>query len=182
MSNLSYILFGVVLMSPLGLVGALCHMIFHAFMKICSFFCVGAVMHQTHKNYVHEINGMGKKMPVVFTIFTISGLALMGVPGLPGFISKWNLAKAAVDNSHPLALVGVFALLVSALLTAIYMMSISFRAFVPGRNFDYNTIRDVKDPGWMMIVPLVVFVIVMVIFGLHSGPLVDVFQEIASEI
>ena len=164
------------------MIGALCHMIFHAFMKLCSFFCVGAVMHQTHKNYVHEINGFGRKMPVVFTIFTISGLALMGVPGLPGFISKWNLAKAAVANAHPLALVGVFALLVSALLTAIYMMSISFRAFVPGRNFDYNTIRDVKDPGWMMIVPLVVFVIVMVIFGLHSGPLVDVFQEIASEI
>lgn len=182
MSNLSYILFGVVLMSPLGLIGALCHMIFHAFMKICSFFCVGAVMHQTHKNYVHEINGFGRKMPVVFTIFTISGLALMGVPGLPGFISKWNLAKAAVANTHPLALVGVFALLVSALLTALYMMSISFRAFLPGKDFDDSTIRDVRDPGWMMIVPLVIFVIVMLILGLHSGPLVDIFQQIASEL
>ncbi|MDD7642409.1 MAG: proton-conducting transporter membrane subunit [bacterium] len=182
MSNLSYILFGVVLMSPLGLIGALCHMIFHAFMKICSFFCVGAVMHQTHKNYVHEINGFGRKMPVVFTIFTISGLALMGVPGLPGFISKWNLAKAAVANTHPLALVGVFALLVSALLTALYMMSISFRAFLPGKDFDDSTIRDVRDPGWMMLVPLVIFVIVMLILGLHSGPLVDIFQQIASEL
>ena len=182
MSNLSYILFGVVLMSPLGLIGALCHMIFHAFMKICSFFCVGAVMHQTHKNYVHEINGFGRKMPVVFTIFTISGLALMGVPGLPGFISKWNLAKAAVANTHPMALVGVFALLVSALLTALYMMSISFRAFLPGKDFDDSTISDVKDPGWMMLVPLAIFVIVMLIFGLHSGPLVDIFQEIASEL
>lgn len=182
MSNLSYILFGVVLMSPLGLIGALCHMIFHAFMKICSFFCVGAVMHQTHKNYVHEINGFGRKMPVVFTIFTISGLALMGVPGLPGFISKWNLAKAAVANTHPLALVGVFALLVSALLTALYMMSISFRAFLPGKDFDDSTIRDVRDPGWMMIVPLGIFVIVMLILGLHSGPLVDIFQQIASEL
>lgn len=191
MSNLSYILFGVVLMSPLGLVGALCHMVFHAFMKISSFFCVGAVMHQTHKNYVHEINGMGKKMPVVFTIFTISGLALMGVPGLPGFISKWNLAKAALDSTHPLALIGVFALLVSAILTAIYMMSISFRAFVPGRDFETVQSRSerncegteqFRDPGWMMLVPLVVFVVVMVCFGLHSGPLVGAFCEIASEL
>ena len=182
MSNLSYILFGIVLMSPIGLIGALCHMIFHAFMKICSFFCVGAVMHQTHKNYVYEMNGFGKKMPVVFTIFTISGLALMGVPGLPGFISKWNLAKAAVANEHPLALVGIFALLVSALLTALYMMSISFRAFLPGKDFDYSTIRDVKDPGWMMVVPLVIFVIVMFLFGLHSGPLVDIFTDIAAEL
>lgn len=180
MSNLSYILFGVVLMSPLGLVGALCHMIFHAVMKICSFFCVGAVMHQTNKHYVHEINGMGRRMPIVFTIFTISGLALMGVPGLPGFISKWNLAKAAMDSTHPLAPVGVFALLVSALLTAIYMMSISFRAFSPDKEFDYHTVCDVRDPGWMMLVPLVIFVIVMVVFGLHSQVLVDAFTQIAS--
>lgn len=182
MSNLSYILFGVVLMSPLGLIGALCHMIFHAFMKITSFFCVGAVMHQTHRNYVHEINGFGKKMPIVFTIFTISGLALMGVPGLPGFISKWNLAKAAVASDHPLALVGVIALLISALLTAIYMLSISFRAFLPGKDFDERTISGVKDPGWMMIVPLVVFVVMMLIFGLHSSPLVDIFAGIAAEL
>ena len=182
MSNLSYILFGVVLMSPLGLVGALCHMVFHAFMKICSFFCVGAVMHQTKKNYVHEINGLGHVMPVTFVIFTISGLALMGVPGLPGFISKWNLAKAAVSSEQPLALVGVFALLVSALLTAIYMMSISFRAFCPGREFDYETVAGYRDPGWRMLVPLIVFVIVLFLFGLHSEPLVKLFTALASEL
>lgn len=180
MSNLSYILFGVVLMSPLGFLGALCHMVFHAFMKICSFFCVGAVMHQTGKTYVHEIDGLGRRMPVVFTIFTISGLALMGVPGLPGFISKWNLANAAVANEHPLALVGVMALLISALLTAVYMMSICVRALFPGRKFDYETIETVRDPGWMMRVPLLIFVVVLFIFGLHSGPLVDVFEEIVA--
>lgn len=167
-------------MSPLGLIGALCHMVFHAFMKICSFFCVGAVMHQTGKTYVHEIDGMGRRMPVVFTIFTVSALALMGVPGLPGFISKWNLAKAAVANEHPLALIGVMALLISALLTAIYMMSITVRAFFPGKKFDYETIQFVRDPGWMMRVPLWVFVIVLVVFGLHSRPLVDVFEEIVA--
>ena len=182
MSNLSYILFGVVLMSPLGLVGALCHMVFHAFMKICSFFCVGAVMHQTKKNYVHEINGLGHVMPITFVIFTISGLALMGVPGLPGFISKWNLAKAAVSSEQPLAFVGVFALLVSALLTAIYMMSISFRAFCPGREFDYGTVAGYRDPGWRMLVPLVVFVLVLFLFGLHSEPLVKLFTALASEL
>ena len=182
MSNLSYILFGVVLMSPLGLVGALCHMVFHAFMKICSFFCVGAVMHQTKKNYVHEINGLGHVMPVTFVIFTISGLALMGVPGLPGFISKWNLAKAAVSSEQPLAFVGVFALLVSALLTAIYMMSISFRAFCPGREVDYGTVAGYRDPGWRMLVPLVVFVLVLFLFGLHSEPLVKLFTALASEL
>ncbi len=182
MSNLSYILFGVALMSPLGLVGALVHMVGHAVMKICSFFCAGAVMHQTGKEYVHELDGLGRRMPIVFSIFTVSGLALMGVPGLPGFISKWNLARAALQSDNPLAIVCLFALMVSALLTAIYMLGISVRAFFPGRDFDYRRVRDARDPGWMMILPLAIFVIAMFVIGLHSGPLVEAFGRIAAEL
>lgn len=133
-SNMSYILFGVTLMTPLGLAAALCHMLFHSFMKICSFFCAGAVIHRTNRTYVHELDGLGRRMPRVFAIFTVSGMALMGVPGLAGFISKWQLAQAAAADDNPLAWVGVGALLVSALLTAIYMLTISVRAFFQGRN------------------------------------------------
>ncbi len=180
MSNLSYILFGVVLMSPLGLMGALCHMIFHAVMKICSFFCAGAVIYKTEKNYIHELDGIGRKMPKVFVTFTISGLALMGVPGLCGFISKWNLAKAAVLSEHPLAAVGIGALLISALLTAIYMLTISVRAFFPGRNFDYSTLEGVEDPNWMMLLPLGCFVAAMFVFGLHPQPILTALAELTS--
>lgn len=180
MSNLSYILFGAVLMSPAGLVGALSHMIFHALMKISSFFCAGAVICKTEKNYIHQLDGLGRKMPVVFTVFTISGLALMGVPGLPGFISKWNLAKAAVLDGGTLAVLGMGALLVSALLTAIYMMTISVRAFFPGRDFDYSRLEGVKDPGIQMLLPLVVFSVAMVVLGLHSQPVITALTELAS--
>lgn len=180
-SNLSYILFGVILMTPMGLTGAMAHMLFHSFMKICSFFCAGAVMYKTGRNYIHELDGFGRKMPKVFTIFTVSALALMGVPGLCGFVSKWNLAKAAVNSENGLAYIGVAALLCSALLTAIYMLTIVVKAFFPGKDFDYETIRDVEDPNWMMLVPLLVFVIVMLIFGLHSGPVMKLLEEIAAD-
>ena len=179
-SNLSYILFGVILMTPMGLTGAMAHMLFHSFMKICSFFCAGAVMYKTGRNYVHELDGFGRKMPRVFVIFTVSALALMGVPGLCGFVSKWNLAKAAVNSENTLAYIGVAALLVSALLTAVYMLTIVVRAFFPGKDFDYETIRDVEDPNWMMLVPLFVFAIVIFIFGLHSGPVIKLLAEIAA--
>lgn len=180
MSNLSYILFGAVLMTPAGLVGALSHMIFHAVMKICSFFCAGAVIHKTERNYIHELDGMGKKMPVVFGVFTISGLALMGVPGLCGFVSKWNLAKAAVESSTPFAAAGIAALLVSALLTAIYMMTISVRGFFPGKDFDYSSLEGIKDPDWQMLLPLGIFVVVMFVFGLHSEPVVSALIRLAA--
>lgn len=179
-SNLSYILFGVTLMSASGFAGAMLHMLFHSFMKICSFFCAGAVMHQSGKSYIFELDGMGKKMPKVFIIFTVAGLALMGVPGFAGFISKWNLMSAAVDNENPLAVWGVVALLVSALFTAMYMLTISVRAFFPGKNFDDSKIKNLTDPNWMMILPLIFFVTVVIIFGIYSGPFVEAIRQVAS--
>lgn len=178
-SNLSYILFGVTIMTPAGLIGALTHMLFHAFMKIASFFCAGAVIHQTEKDYVHELNGLGRRMPVVFSVFLISALALMGVPGLAGFISKWNLAAAAVESNSVLAYVGVAALLISALLTAIYMMTIVMRAFFPGEDFNYDTVKQYKDPNWQMLLPLCIFAVMIVFFGLKSDIFVDFFGQIA---
>lgn len=178
-SNLSYILFGVTIMTPLGMVGALSHMVFHAVMKICSFFCAGAIMYKTGRSYVHQLDGFGRRMPRVFGIFTVSALALMGVPGLCGFISKWNLASAAVTSDDPLAFVGIGALLISALLTAIYMLSIVIRAFFPAKDFDYETIADVEDPNWYMLLPLSIFVAAIVGFGLYSAPIVEFFTKIA---
>ncbi len=181
-SNLSYILLGAVIMTPLGLAGAITHLVFHAVMKISSFFCAGAIMHQTDKRYVHELNGLGYKMPCVFGIFTVSALALMGVPGLAGFISKWNLAQAAVNSNNPLAYAGIACLLLSALLTAIYMLSIVVRAFFPGRDFDDSSIQDAHDPNWKMLLPLFVFIAFIVLFGVHSQPIVDFFYDVAAGI
>lgn len=178
-SNLSYILFGITIMTPLGLVGALSHLVFHALMKICSFFCAGAVMHQTEKHYVHELDGLGKVMPATFTIFTISSFALMGVPGLAGFISKWNLATAAAQSGNTMAYAGIAALLISALLTAIYMLSVVVRAFIPGKDFDYDKVKEFKDPNIKMMLPLTIFAIVIFIFGLYSQPFVNFFAQVA---
>lgn len=177
-SNLSYILFGIVLMTPLGLMGALTHMTAHAVMKICSFFCAGAVIYKTGRTYIHQLDGVGRKMPKVFAIFTVAAMALMGVPGLCGFVSKWYLAKAAVASQNPLAYIGLAAILISALLTAIYMLTITVRAFFPGKDFDYGTISDVEDPNLVMILPLVVFVIVILFIGLHPQTLIQALESV----
>ncbi len=194
-SNLSYIIFGVTMMTPLGFVGALSHFVFHGFMKICSFLCAGAFMHQTGKSYVYEMDGIGKKMPIVFSCFTVSALGLMGVPGLAGFISKWNLTKAAVESEITLAYVGIACLLISALLTAIYMLNVVVRAFFPKQQMNFFDICSdknrqeeikeeikeeiIKDPSWKMCVPLVICAGSILIFGIASEPLIQFFTDIA---
>lgn len=175
-SNLSYIIFGALIMTPLGMIGAMAHLVFHGIMKIASFLCAGAVINKAEKHYVYELEGMGKRMPKTFVIFTVSALALMGVPGLCGFISKWQLATAAIEEGSVLSIVGVGALLVSALLTAIYMLQIILRAFFP---VEKVTETEKCDPSWKMLVPLFAFMIGIVFFGLYSAPLITFFEKVA---
>lgn len=177
-SNLSYILFGAVIMTPMGLAAALTHMIFHGVMKITAFFCAGSIMHQSGKNYVYELNGLGRKMPFVFGVLTISSLGLMGVPGMAGFISKWRLAYAAVESENLLALAGVAVLLISALLTAIYMLTMVMRGFFPVKGDEENMSEKIQDPGWQMKLPLFILALAIVGFGLCSEPVTDFIQTV----
>ncbi|HAG70554.1 MAG TPA: proton-conducting membrane transporter [Lachnospiraceae bacterium] len=189
-SNLSYILFGVTLMNPGGLMGALLHFVIHGIMKICSFFCAGAIIHRTEKNYVHELDGLAKRMPKVFLMFTASALSLMGVPGFAGFVSKWYLAAAAVSaDGDAESYAGIAALLISALLTAIYMMTMLVRGYFPEKGSEMlssdragrhsgdtesGTADDkLLDPGFRMMVPLIVFAALVIILGLFPGPLIS---------
>ena len=82
-------------------------------------------------------------------------------------------------SGNVLAYVGIGALLISALLTAIYMLSIVIRAFFPGKDFDYDSVKQYKDPNLLMLIPLCIFVVVIFVFGLQSAPFVQYFTNIA---
>ena len=175
-SNLSYILFGATIMTPLGLVGALSHFVFHGFIKMCSFLCAGAFMHQTGKSHVYEMDGMGRSMKVVFGCFTVSALGLMGVPGFAGFISKWNLTAAAVESGNVLAYGGIACLLLSALLTAIYMLGVVVRAYFPKAG---TPAKETADPGWRMCLPLLACAAGVVVCGFFAEPLINFFRDVS---
>lgn len=191
-SNLSYILLGASMMSPLGIAAALSHMIFHGVMKISSFFCAGAVMHQTGKTHIYELDGLGRKMPVTFGCLTIASLSLVGIPLFAGFISKWNIAKAGFTNAMNSGGIGTFlsagavvVLLYSALMTAVYMLSVLVRAYFPKAAEEQavsKSTEGAKDPNWMMLVPLIVFSVVIIYFGIHSQPLMAFLTGIGGEV
>lgn len=177
-SNLSYILLGATMMTPLGMAAAVSHLVIHAFMKICGFFCVGAVMHQTDRSYMAEIEGLGRKMPVVFGCLTVAGISLAGIPPFGGFISKWNLATAALLLEKPLGIVAVGVLLYSAFLTAVYMGQMILKAWFPRKESALAfTSRDC-DPNWKMKLPLLVFAVMILCLGLFAGTLMEIIEAV----
>ena len=179
-SNLSYMLFGILLMTPYGLEAGLLHMVFHSVIKMTLFLCAGAFMHVTGNSYVYEVNGVGRKMPVTFALYTVSALSLVGIPGLCGFVSKWHLVMAGLEAGGKLGLIGSAALLLAAFLCAIYTLSITIRAFFPMKGTDrYAGDNKAHEAGWRMLVPICFFAIVNVLFGVWTGPLVSWIEQIA---
>jgi len=176
MSNLSYILLGVVMMNQVGMVAAFCHLVFHAFMKICCFFCAGVVMQRGDRNYVDELNGVGKEMPLVMTCFTIAGISLVGIPPLSGFVSKWKLAESALATADPILMIGAVVLLYSALMTAMYILTVVVRAWFPTKGRDVTNLTS--EVGWRMKLPLVFFTVGIVLFGLYAQPLISFLEKL----
>ena len=177
-SNLSYIVFGASLMTPEGMTGALTHMVVHGVVKITLFFCAGAVLYKTGQEYIHDLRGMGKRMPVTFACFALSSAALVGVPPLPGFLSKWNLAEAALGGKNALAYAGIAVLLISAVLTAIYLFLVVIKACFPSKTGTSPETKKCEANGYMTI-PLVVLCIMIILLGVFAQPLTEALTNVA---
>lgn len=178
-ANLSYILFGVTMMTRAGLAAALLHMAFHAEIKILSFFCAGAVLHGTGREYLRQLNGLGKKMPITFGCFTVSALALTGIPPFSGFVSKWHLLTAAAESGNPGAYVGAGVLLFGALLTAFYMLSVVVRVWFPGAGTVDEKMASEREVGWRMAVPMTILAAGILLTGIFAQPIVNAALAIA---
>ena len=175
-SNLSYILFSLTLMTPAGILGGMTHMVYHAFTKITMFCCAGAIILKSGREYVYELEDIGRAMPVVFATFTVSSFALIGVPPLGGFAGKWMIAEAAVASVNPLAYVGIGALILSTLLTTLYMMTIVVRGYFPVGEVDREALARIHDPNRSMCVPLVLLTATGVILALCSDMVISLLQ------
>lgn len=181
-SQVSYILFGLALMQQTAFTGAVLHTVFHAFIKAALFLTAGAVIYQTGKKNVSELSGIGKEMPIVMWCYTIASLGLIGIPPASGFISKWYLALGSLDfGTRAFAYTGVIVLLVSALLTAGYLLPITIRGFFVGEDYDYQALKK-KEPSKLMTIPLILLAAATLLLGMFPNGLISYIGDIAAAI
>ena len=178
-SQVSYVLFGLFLLNATGFAGALLQMVFHAVVKNLLFLSAGAIIYKTGKTDVRQLTGIGKEMPIVLWCFAIGSLSLIGIPPTAGFVSKWYLAQGGLSEYGVLSIVGAAVLLVSALLTAGYLMPIVTRGFFPGSDFDYEHLEK-KEPSRLMTVPLMLLAAAAVVLGIFPAGLTDFVSSVAA--
>lgn len=165
-SQLSYVLFGILCLNELSLSGALLQVFFHSMAK-CLLFCVaGAIIIKTGKTYADELSGLFEKMPALMAVFTLGSLSVVGIPPLGGFFSKWNLAIGALSSEIGyLAYAGPAVLMVSAVLTAYYLLSIVYLAA-------YEPESDLKVSSPLRLetlLPLYIMGLLLLVLGIFSS-------------
>lgn len=180
-SQVSYILFGVALMQEVALIGALAHVIYHSVMKNGLFLSAGSIIYKTGKTKVDELKGMGKRMPVTMWCFTLFGISMVGIPPFCGFFSKKDLCMGALHSQIPfVCYAGPVILLISALLTAGYLLVPAFHAFyrTPDGTAEGSKPKSCEANFWILI-PLVFLAAATVLFGIWTSGLNNTFMNIA---
>ena len=176
-SQISYVLLGVFILSPLGLTGALLQIFFHAAAKIGVFQSAGAIIYLTDVTTIDRFPALGKRIPVTMICFTLLSLSLVGIPPFGGFHSKWYLAIGALKTlPGAMGYVIPAVLLASALFTAAYLFSPIVHSFFPGR--DFPTPARVREPAAMML-SLVVFSASVLLLGLFPNGVISAMRSIA---
>ena len=162
-AQIGYVTLGIGLANQAGLTGGLTHLFNHAVMKGTLFVALGCVFFRIGSVSLSDVTGLGQRMPVTMAAFTLAGLALIGTPGTVGFISKWYLARGALDNESWLL---VFLIVASSLVSVIYVGRIMEAVWF--REPTSRAVIAASDPPLSMRLPLVALAVAVVYFGFDT--------------
>lgn len=179
-SQVSYILFGLALLTPQAFTGAMLQLAAHAFVKCALFMTAGIFILRTGKTRVEEYLGYGRKMKWTMWGYTLASLSLIGIPPTAGFVSKWFLAEGALDaDLGAISYVGPAVLLVSALLTAGYLLPITMKGFFPGE--EYAEPNEKEKPDKMTVI-MVALAVLALLLGAFPTNLLEFLNALSAQI
>jgi len=169
-AQIGYMVLGISFASVLGVTAGVLHLFNHALMKGALFMTMGCVMYRVGSVRLENMAGLGRAMPWTMAAFVLSGFSLIGVPLTVGFISKWYLVQAALEQGlWPVAAV----VLVGSLLALIYIWKVVevayFRAPDP----------EIREAPLSLLVPTWSLVLANFYFGIDAGLTTDVATRAA---
>ncbi len=175
-SQVGYIVVGLGTATPLGIAGALFHLVNHALAKGLLFLNSGAIQRATGTRNLEEMGGLAKRMPITAATNIVGSLSIAGVPPLNGFWSKLLIIIALVQAGHPVfALIAVLA----SVLTLWYYLLLQRRAFFGQLNARWAAVKEA--PFWMS-AALVILAVICVGLGIFFSAAIAGWIQPAADV
>lgn len=158
MSQIGFILSGIAMQVLLGeenalaTAGTLLHMMNHTLIKLVLFLSAAVILYHNHSRNLNDLRGFGRKKPLLGACFFVGVLAIGGIPGFSGYISKTLLHESIVEyggGALMKAFEGIF--LLSGGMTLAYMTKLFVAIFIEKNNSDavqekYDAIKHYMSP------------------------------------
>jgi multicomponent Na+:H+ antiporter subunit D len=171
-AQLSYVVMATAILKPLAEVGAALHMVAHAFGKITLFFAAGAIYVASKKTEIHQLRGIGRRMPWTMAAFTIGALSMIGVPPTAGFVSKWYILAGAFEADN---LVAVFTIIASTVLNAAYFLPILYMVWFEREK---EGGKEHGEAPFLAVVALCLTALLTLAFFLFNGPVIELESQV----
>lgn len=160
-AQIGYMVLGISLASVFGLAAGILHLFNHALMKGALFMAMGCVAYRVGSVRIDAMAGLGKSMPFTMAAFVVGGLSLIGVPLTVGFISKWYLVRAALEQGMwPVAVVVLFG----SLLAVVYVWKVVEVAYFR----DPPEGEGIREAPLSMLIPTWALVLANLWFGMDA--------------
>jgi len=181
--QVGYIALGFAIGNFYGIVGAVLHIVSHAFMKTGLFYTSAALKYKYHIEYTDDLGQVYRKMPVTSLTLVTLALSMVGLPPFAGFFSKWYLALGAIQNGQYFY---VAVLVVSSLLGAIYFFRIFEKLFMNGdaELEDHYPAAEHggKEVPLRMMIPLLMAATIIILLGLGNSFVVGMLENTVLEV
>jgi multicomponent Na+:H+ antiporter subunit D len=171
-AQLSYVVMAAAILKPLAEVGAAIHMVAHAFGKITLFFAAGAIYVASKKTEIHQLRGIGRRMPWTMAAFTIGALSMIGVPPTGGFVSKWYILAGAFEANN---LVAVFTIIASTVLNAAYFLPILYMVWFEREK---EGGKEHGEAPFLAVLALCLTALLTLAFFLFNGPVIELESQV----
>jgi len=175
-AQLGYMALGISLASVTGVTAALVHLFNHALIKTALFLALGCVVYRVGSARIEAMAGLGQRMPLTLAAFVVGGLSLVGVPLTVGFISKWYLILAALEQGlWPVALLVV----ASSLIALVYVWRVVEAAYFRPLSRAALDGDELREAPASLLVPTWALIAANVYFGLDTSVTVGVATRAA---
>ncbi len=173
-AQIGYMTLGLSFNSLDGLTGGLVHLFNHAMMKGGLFLVVACITFRLNSALIADWRGLGRRMPLTMAAFVVGGLSLIGVPTTVGFVSKWYLVSAAIEQDMLVVAVGI---LLSSLLAVVYVWKVIETVYFQAPPEDGD---PVVEAPLSMLIPTWILIGATIYFGLHTSLTAGVASKAAA--